>query len=97
LPSQSTTATAPNAPAPTRPWPPLPASTSPSTPTGCYSSIWNPLASTLKPLIEAGQVQIGNNTFNHLWLPHLADSQILAQLEQNEEWIERTYGITARP
>jgi peptidoglycan-N-acetylglucosamine deacetylase len=66
-------------------------------PNGCYSSIWNPLASTLMPLIEAGQVQIGNHTFNHLWLTDLADSQILAQLEQNEDWIERIYGVTARP
>ena len=27
----------------------------------------------------------------------LTDSQITAQLEQNEEWIQQTYGITARP
>jgi peptidoglycan-N-acetylglucosamine deacetylase len=66
-------------------------------PNGCYSEIWNPLAKTLKPLIEAGQVQIGNHTFNHWWLTELSDSQITAQLEQNEEWIEQTYGITARP
>jgi peptidoglycan/xylan/chitin deacetylase (PgdA/CDA1 family) len=66
-------------------------------PNGCYSSIWNPLASTLKPLIEAGQVQIGNHTFNHWQLTDLSDSQITAQLEQNDEWIQQTYGITARP
>jgi peptidoglycan-N-acetylglucosamine deacetylase len=66
-------------------------------PNGCYSEIWNPLAKTLKPLIEAGQVQIGNHTFNHWWLTELTDSQVTSQLEQNEEWIERTYGITARP
>jgi len=66
-------------------------------PNGCYGSIWSPLASTLRPLIEAGQVQIGNHTFNHLWLTKLSDTQITAQLEQNEEWIQQTYGITARP
>jgi peptidoglycan-N-acetylglucosamine deacetylase len=66
-------------------------------PNGCYGEIWTPLASTLKPLIEAGQVQIGNHTFNHSWLTRLTDSQITAQLEQNEEWIQQTYGITARP
>ncbi len=66
-------------------------------PNGCYSEIWNPLANALRPLIEAGQVQIGNHTFNHWWLTELSDAQIVAQLEQNEEWIERTYGITARP
>ena len=66
-------------------------------PNGCYGSIWTPLAKSLKPLIEAGQVQIGNHTFNHWQLTDLSDTQITAQLEQNEEWIERTYGITARP
>jgi peptidoglycan-N-acetylglucosamine deacetylase len=66
-------------------------------PNGCYGEIWTPLADTLKPLIEAGQVQIGNHTFNHWWLTELADSEITAQLEQNEEWIQQTYGITARP
>ena len=66
-------------------------------PNGCYSEIWNPLANILRPLIEAGQVQIGNHTFNHWWLTELSDSEVTAQLEQNEEWIEQTYGITARP
>jgi peptidoglycan-N-acetylglucosamine deacetylase len=66
-------------------------------PNGCYGAIWTPLARTLKPLIEAGQVQIGNHTFNHWWLTELSDSQVLAQLEQNEDWIQQTYGITARP
>jgi peptidoglycan/xylan/chitin deacetylase (PgdA/CDA1 family) len=66
-------------------------------PNGCYGEIWTPLASTLRPLIEAGQVQIGNHTFNHWDLIRLSDAQITAQLEQNDEWIQRTYGITARP
>jgi peptidoglycan/xylan/chitin deacetylase (PgdA/CDA1 family) len=66
-------------------------------PNGCYGEIWTPLAETLKPLIEAGQVQIGNHTFNHRSLTALSDSQVTAQLEQNEEWIQQTYGITARP
>jgi len=66
-------------------------------PNGCYGEIWTPLASTLRPLVEAGQVQIGNHTFNHWDLTKLSDAQITAQLEQNEEWIQRTYGITARP
>jgi peptidoglycan-N-acetylglucosamine deacetylase len=66
-------------------------------PNGCYGAIWTPLAATLKPLIEAGQVQIGNHTFNHPDLTKLTDAQITAQLEQNEEWIQQAYGITARP
>jgi peptidoglycan-N-acetylglucosamine deacetylase len=66
-------------------------------PNGCYGAIWAPLADTLRPLIETGQVQIGNHTFNHLKLTDLTDAQVTAQLEQNEEWIQQTFGITARP
>jgi len=66
-------------------------------PNGCYGEIWTPLAPTLRPLIEAGQVQVGNHTFNHWDLTKLSDAEITAQLEQNEEWIQQTYGITARP
>jgi len=66
-------------------------------PNGCYGEIWTPLASTLRPLIEAGQVQIGNHTFNHWSMTGLSDTDVTAQLEQNEEWIQQTYGITARP
>ena len=66
-------------------------------PNGCYGEIWTPLASTLRPLIEAGQVQIGNHTFNHWDLTKLSDAEITAQLERNDEWIQRTYGITTRP
>jgi peptidoglycan/xylan/chitin deacetylase (PgdA/CDA1 family) len=40
---------------------------------------------------------IGNHTFNRWWLTDLTDAQVIAQLEQNEEWIGQTYGITARP
>ena len=66
-------------------------------PNGSYGYIWTPLAETLKPLIEAGQVQIGNHTFHHPWLTKISDNQIVAELEQNEEWIQSTYGVTARP
>jgi peptidoglycan/xylan/chitin deacetylase (PgdA/CDA1 family) len=66
-------------------------------PNGCYGQIWNPLAATLRPLVEAGQVQIGNHTFNHLDLTQLSDAEVTAQLEQNDAWIQQTYGITARP
>src|SRR4051794_12398847 len=34
-------------------------------PNGMYAPIWDRHASALRPLIEAGQVQIGNHTFSH--------------------------------
>ena len=67
-------------------------------PNGCYRAIWDRHADTLRPLIEAGQVQIGNHTFSHKdLLAHRTDADIQADVEKNEQWIETTFGITSHP
>lgn len=66
-------------------------------PNGVYGGLWAPHAPVLRPLIEAGQVQIGNHTFKHLDLTRLPDSRVRTELERNDEWIQTTFGITARP
>lgn len=66
-------------------------------PNGVYRDIWVPLATTLWPLIEAGQVQIGNHTYNHSDLLRLSDQEIRKQIEKNDAWIETAFGCTARP
>jgi peptidoglycan/xylan/chitin deacetylase (PgdA/CDA1 family) len=66
-------------------------------PNGTYAPLWQPHASVLRPLIEAGQVQIGNHTFSHANLSNLPSARVQAELERNESWIESTFGITSRP
>ena len=66
-------------------------------PNGAYQAVWKPHAPTLRPLVEAGQVQIGNHTFTHKDMTRRTDAQIAADLEKNEDWIERTFGTTSRP
>lgn len=66
-------------------------------PNGTYQRIWDQHATALRPLIEAGQVQIGNHTYTHRDMLRLPDAAIRADIERNEEWIERTFGITSRP
>jgi peptidoglycan/xylan/chitin deacetylase (PgdA/CDA1 family) len=66
-------------------------------PNGCYQQIWNPLAETLRPLIDSGQVQIGNHTYNHPDLRRLTESEIRVEFERNEDWVQRTFGTTTRP
>jgi peptidoglycan/xylan/chitin deacetylase (PgdA/CDA1 family) len=66
-------------------------------PNGTYAPIWSPLAETLRPLIERGQVQIGNHTYSHQNPTRLSDAQLTAELERNDEWIQQTFGITSRP
>ncbi len=66
-------------------------------PNGAYRQIWDQHAPALRPLIEAGQVQIGNHTWTHHQLPGRSDADIRADVEKNEEWIQKTFGITSRP
>jgi peptidoglycan/xylan/chitin deacetylase (PgdA/CDA1 family) len=66
-------------------------------PNGTFQDVWNPHADRLRGLIEKGQVQIGNHTWAHPNLLGLGDVAIRGQIERNEDWIERTFGITGRP
>lgn len=66
-------------------------------PNGRYASAWAPRAPVLRPLIEAGQVQLMNHTFNHPDLTKLGPSAIRAELERNEKWIAATFRTSTRP
>lgn len=66
-------------------------------PNGTYARAWEPHRDVLAPLVAAGQVQIMNHTFSHPTLPKLPDERVRTELERNEDWIERVFGITSRP
>ncbi|HSP65955.1 MAG TPA: polysaccharide deacetylase family protein [Candidatus Deferrimicrobium sp.] len=66
-------------------------------PNGSVRGNWEPRAQALRPLIERGQVQIGNHTWAHSDLRGMSDTAIRADLERNDEWIQKTFGITSRP
>ncbi|WP_344307302.1 polysaccharide deacetylase family protein [Fodinicola feengrottensis] len=66
-------------------------------PNGTYQKIWNPHADKLAPLIEKGQVQIGNHTFTHQSIVGRSEAAIRGDIERNEEWINKKFGITSRP
>ncbi|MDQ0383046.1 polysaccharide deacetylase family protein [Amycolatopsis thermophila] len=66
-------------------------------PNGLYAHAWAPHAATLKPLIEAGQVQIINHTYSHHDLRAMTDAQIRAELDRNDEWVSTTFGTRTTP
>jgi peptidoglycan/xylan/chitin deacetylase (PgdA/CDA1 family) len=66
-------------------------------PNGVYRDCWEPRAKRLRGLIASGQVQIGNHTWSHGHLPAMSDGAIRRDIERNEAWIEKTFGITGRP
>jgi peptidoglycan-N-acetylglucosamine deacetylase len=66
-------------------------------PNGTYAPVWEPCVDQLKPLVERGQVQIMNHTFNHPDLRQLSDAKIEAEFDRNDEWVIKTFGVTTRP
>lgn len=63
---------------------------------GIYPS-WVQNAPALRPLVDSGQVQLGNHTFNHANLTTLSDAGIVTELRKNEVFIRNTYGVDAAP
>ena len=66
-------------------------------PNACYRHIWDRYAARLRPLVEAGQVQVGNHTYNHVDLLVSSRTTIEREIGLNERWIQDTFGITSRP
>jgi peptidoglycan-N-acetylglucosamine deacetylase len=66
-------------------------------PNGIYAGAWAPHARVLRALIERGQLQIINHTFNHPDLRTLSSARIQEELESNEKWVVDTFGVSTRP
>ena len=58
---------------------------------------WTTHAARLRPLVESGQIQLGNHTWSHPDLRALSTQGIQDQLQRNEDFIFSTYGVSAKP
>lgn len=65
-------------------------------PNGVYPA-WTQYRSRLRPLVAAGQVQIGNHTWSHLDLTRPPDARVLAELRRNHVFLVQTLGVDPRP
>src|ERR1700733_1772398 len=63
---------------------------------GRYAS-WTDNRDLLRPLVEAGQIQLGNHTWSHPDLATLPKDQVADQLRRNHQFLMKTYGVDARP
>lgn len=63
---------------------------------GTYDS-WTDHLSELRPLVEAGQIELGNHTWSHPDLTTLSQGDIAKQLTRNDEFLKKTYGVGAKP
>jgi peptidoglycan/xylan/chitin deacetylase (PgdA/CDA1 family) len=66
-------------------------------PNGTYGTSWDPQAAAIRRLIAKGQLQVGNHTFLHHDALLESSAAFQTDLSRNEAWIEKTFGVTARP
>lgn len=64
--------------------------------TGQYPG-WTDLKDKMMPLVESGQVQLGNHTWTHPGLTEISESDIVSELTQCEQLLNNVYGVTGVP
>ena len=64
-----------------------------------YSAMspWKSQAKLLRPLVESGQIQLANHSHTHRNLATLSSAEIKRDLMNCQNFIEKYYGVDARP
>jgi peptidoglycan/xylan/chitin deacetylase (PgdA/CDA1 family) len=65
-------------------------------PNGCYRS-WEENAPALRPLVESGQVALGNHTWSHPDLRMLDDAAVAEEISRNRRFLADTFGAGETP
>jgi peptidoglycan/xylan/chitin deacetylase (PgdA/CDA1 family) len=65
-------------------------------PNGCYRS-WEENADRLRPLLDSGQVAMGNHTWSHPDLTTLSDREVADEISRNRDFLRRVFGVRDSP
>jgi peptidoglycan/xylan/chitin deacetylase (PgdA/CDA1 family) len=65
-------------------------------PNGCYRS-WTDNARALRPLVDSGQVALGNHTWSHPDLRTLDDAGVAEEITANRRFLADTFGAGETP
>ncbi|MFI9507079.1 polysaccharide deacetylase family protein [Nocardia sp. NPDC052566] len=62
-----------------------------------YYDSWSIHRNALRPLVESGQIQLGNHTWDHADLTKLSASGISSQLERAKNYLRDNFGTDGTP
>ncbi|MEV6068093.1 polysaccharide deacetylase family protein [Nocardia sp. NPDC052001] len=62
-----------------------------------YYDSWSLHKDALRPLVDSGQIQLGNHTWNHPDLTTLSASAVSSQLDQAKTFLRNTFGVDGTP
>jgi peptidoglycan/xylan/chitin deacetylase (PgdA/CDA1 family) len=63
---------------------------------GTYPS-WTEHLELLRPLVDAGQIQLANHTWSHPDLTTVSKSTVAQQIGRNEQFLRKNYGVDPGP
>jgi peptidoglycan/xylan/chitin deacetylase (PgdA/CDA1 family) len=63
---------------------------------GTYPS-WTDNLALLRPLVECGQIQLGNHTWSHPNMTRVSAGRVAHEIARNDEFLKNTFGADARP
>jgi peptidoglycan/xylan/chitin deacetylase (PgdA/CDA1 family) len=61
------------------------------------NSSWSVNAPALRPMVDSGQIQMGNHTWSHPYLNRIGHSAVADQLSRNADFLKNTYGTDGTP
>lgn len=65
-------------------------------PNGANAS-WTLNAPALRPMVDSGQVQLGNHTWSHPNLARIPLDAVADQIQRNADFLRNTYGVDGTP
>jgi peptidoglycan-N-acetylglucosamine deacetylase len=61
------------------------------------NSSWSVNAPALRPMVDSGQIQMGNHTWSHPYLNRIGLSAVADQFRRNADFLRNTYGVDGTP
>ncbi|GAA4475904.1 hypothetical protein GCM10023094_14400 [Rhodococcus olei] len=65
-------------------------------PNGVYRS-WTDNAPLLRPMVDSGQIQLGNHTWSHPDVTAISTSAVADQITRNRDFLRNTFGVDGAP
>jgi peptidoglycan/xylan/chitin deacetylase (PgdA/CDA1 family) len=58
---------------------------------------WSDNAASLRPMVDSGQIQVGNHTWSHPYLNRISLTAVGEQIQRNADFLRNTYGTDGTP
>jgi peptidoglycan/xylan/chitin deacetylase (PgdA/CDA1 family) len=58
---------------------------------------WTDNVAAIRPMVDSGQIQVGNHTWSHPYLNRLSLGAVQDQIQRNADFLRNTYGTDGTP